>query len=66
MGSVKDGSDSHMSHFRGRPESGSLKRSRDGQEALQKAHSSYSLPSIVYMPLPAHSAATYSPAYTGT
>ena len=27
-----------------------------GQEALQKAHSSYSLPSMVYLSLPAHSA----------
>ena len=51
-----------MSHFSGRPESGSLKTSRDGQEARQKAHSSYSLPSIVYLSRPAHSAAVYSPA----
>src|SRR3989339_702346 len=58
-------SPSHISHFSGRPESGSLNSGRDGQEALQKAHSSYSLPSITYLSLPAHSAPAYSPAYTG-
>ena len=41
-----------MSHFSGRPESGSLNRSRDGQEARQKSHSSYSLPSMMYLSLP--------------
>ena len=55
-----------MSHFRGRSESGSLKMSREGQEARQKAHSSYSLPSMTYLSRPAHSAAVYSPAKTGT
>ena len=55
-----------MSHLRGSPESGSLKKPRDGQEARQKAHSSYCLPSMVYLSRPAHSAAVYSPAYTGT
>jgi len=40
--------------------------SLDGQDARQKAHSSYSFPSITYLSLPAHSAAVYSPAYTGT
>src|SRR4030042_2053837 len=60
------GSSSHISHLRGRPESGSLNASLDGHEALQKPHSSYSLPSITYLSLPIHSAAVYSPAYTGT
>src|SRR4030043_1328160 len=59
------GSSSHISHLRGRPESGSLKTSRDEQEALQKPHSSYSFPSITYLSLPIHSAAAFSPAYTG-
>ena len=62
IGSASGGSLSHMSHLSGRPESGSLKRSRDGQAARQKAHSSYFLPSIVYWSLPAHWAAAYSPA----
>ena len=34
----------------------------DGQEALQKAHSSYSFPSMVYLSLPMHSATAFSPA----
>jgi len=33
-----------MSHFSGRPESGSMKKSRDGQDARQKLHSLYCLP----------------------
>src|SRR4030042_4708292 len=59
------GSSSHTSHLRGRPESGSLKTSLDGQEALQTSHSLYSFPSMTYLSLPAHSALAYSPAYTG-
>src|SRR3989339_943208 len=54
-----------MSHLSGSLESGSLKTSLDGQEALQKPHSSYSFPSITYLSLPKHSAGAYSPAYTG-
>src|SRR6056297_23442 len=57
-------SPSHMSHLSGSPESGSLNSSLEGQEARQKEHSSYSLPSMVYLSLPAHSAMVYSPAYT--
>src|SRR5574341_1557562 len=65
-GSSSVGSNSHMSHLSGSPESGSLNTSREGQEARQNAHSSYSFPSIVYWSRPAHSAAVYSPANTGT
>jgi len=43
---------SHISHFIGRPESGSLKKSREGHEARQKSHSVYSLPSSTYLSRP--------------
>src|SRR5665647_444452 len=42
-GSVRVSSSSHISHFRGRPESGSRKYSLDGHETPQKLHSEYSL-----------------------
>src|SRR5512139_3525287 len=66
MGFSRGGSFSHMSHLRGRPESGSLKASLDGQEAGQNVHSAYSLPSSTYLFLPLHSAWVYSPARIGT
>ena len=54
-----------MSHFSGRPESGSLKISLEEQEARQKPHSSYSFPSMMYLSLPMHSAGACITGVTG-